>query len=298
MLPKISCVIPCLNAERYLARTLRAICAAAGEQDEIIAVYDESGDRTRDILASFAPKVRTIERSAAKPRSPAIAINLGFAESSGDILCWVGADDFVFPWAFETVRSVFAEHPGIQWITSTEPAIIRGMDIEAVTVERIEGFSLDYFLDGFTVPGLRRGAGWIQQESTFWRRELWQKVGGALSERHKFAFDLDLWSRFFEHAEICGVDSLLGAFRYREGQLSGDVSAISSEACEILDAARQLLGWRKSVLRETLLSAGRKHSKLVRSFAMATCPYSWNVAKLKPSDAGTWQVSASKFWPY
>jgi len=292
--PRISCVVPCLNAESYLASALDSLVAAAGPRDEIIAVYDHSTDKTLQLLEAYAPKLRIITRHAAVPRGAAAALNDGFAAATGDVLCWLGADDYVFPWAFDTVRAVFGKYQEVQWLTSTQPCVIRGA---SVTCEPLGGLSRDHFLDGFAVPG-RRGARWIQQESTFWRRDLWVAAGGALRSDLKFAFDLHLWARFFALAPIYGVDSLLAAFRYREGQLSSQVDKLLPEAAQVLQEARLECGWRRSAMRELLHYAGWKRSSAIRGLALRIAPYSWGVARFGPATPSSPSLRRERFWIY
>jgi hypothetical protein len=55
----------------------------------------------------------------------------------------------------------------------------------------------------------------IQQESCFWRRSLWEKAGAQLDTSLKLAGDLELWARFFRHARLHATLTQLGGFRYR-----------------------------------------------------------------------------------
>jgi glycosyltransferase involved in cell wall biosynthesis len=290
--PCISCVVPCLNAAHFLDATLAALLNTAGEGDEIIAVYDQSSDNTLNVLERFAPRVKIVVRDPSETKGAAAAINRGFAEASGDIFCWLGADDYIFPWAFSVVRSVFAQHSDVSWITSTQPCVIRD---GAVSAGRLKGLCKDSFLDGFTLPGERRGAGWLQQESTFWRRSLWLKAGARLDESLKIAFDFDLWARFFNHAEICGVDSLLAAFRYREGQLSGDSETISVECKRLLANARQAAGWKTNTFKESLLLLGKISTGAARWAGLASRFYCWK--SFRNLESGFWKPQSIAFWP-
>jgi len=292
--PRISCVVPCLNAESYLASALDSLVAAAGPRDEIIAVYDHSADKTLQLLQAYAPKVRIITRHAAAPRGAAAALNDGFAAATGDVLCWLGADDYVFPWAFESVRSVFHQLPDVRWITSSQPVVIPCEPGLSVTARKLRGVSRTLFLDGFTVSGLRRGSEWIQQESTFWRRSLWEEAGGRLDERTKIVFDLELWSRFFDYAELYHVDCLLGAFRYRKGQLSGDVNTALQSARAVITDARLRSAWKRNLVREIFIAASHKHWRFVRVLALLVCPY--RTVRICSDQSGRWCTNHEKFW--
>ena len=55
--------------------------------------------------------------------------------------------------------------------------------------------------------------GGIQQESTFWRRDLWVEAGGRLDTAFDLAADFDLWMRFANLTDIYSVTLPLAGFR-------------------------------------------------------------------------------------
>jgi len=72
------------------------------------------------------------------------------------------------------------------------------------------------YAGGFTQAGY--ATGYIQQESTFWRRSLWERVGGSLDTSYRVAADFDLWMRFNKHAELYAVDVPLAGYRTHDNQ--------------------------------------------------------------------------------
>jgi hypothetical protein len=54
---------------------------------------------------------------------------------------------------------------------------------------------------------------YIQQESTFWRRSLWDRAGSRVDDSRRNASDFELWVRFFRYAHLYSVDALIGGFR-------------------------------------------------------------------------------------
>lgn len=293
---RISCVVPCLNAESYLISALDSVLAAAAPQDEVIAVYDYSTDKTLELLKGYSRRIKIVIRDPSAPRGAAAAINDGFAEATGDIFCWLGADDYMFPWAFDVVRNVFEQLPDVSWITSSQPVVISCESVCSLISMNKAGVSRDYFLDGFTVSGFRRGAAWIQQESTFWRRSLWEQAGGRLDKDVRIVFDLELWARFFEYADLCMVESILGAFRYRRGQLSGNVRETLASARAVLSDARLKCSWRRKPLRELLLLASHKQWQMVRSLGLLLCPYV--TVRIRLGKSNQWEINREKFWIY
>jgi len=66
-----------------------------------------------------------------------------------------------------------------------------GMIIECKGLKKWSKY--DYYLKDFT---------WIQQESVFWRRSLWEKAGSSLAVSLNYAGDLELWLRFFRFEKL------------------------------------------------------------------------------------------------
>src|SRR5262249_16949069 len=76
----------------------------------------------------------------------------------------------------------------------------------------------------------------IQQESTFWRRSLWEAAGGKLNTDLRLAADFELWARFFQHADLWSISAPLGAFRSHGDQLSlKNLGSYISEATQVLN---------------------------------------------------------------
>src|SRR5262249_32462135 len=62
-------------------------------------------------------------------------------------------------------------------------------------------------------------ADYVPQETLYWRRNVWDRVGGAMDESFKFALDWDLILRFRDAgARFVRLPRLLGAFRHHEEQ--------------------------------------------------------------------------------
>lgn len=93
MTPLVSIIIPAYNAEKFIAQTILSAKSQTHRHKEIIVVDDGSSDRTFAIANEFAgPEVR-IFRQANKGASA--ARNKGFAESRGDYVQFLDADDLI-----------------------------------------------------------------------------------------------------------------------------------------------------------------------------------------------------------
>jgi len=89
-LTRISVLIPVFNCEKFVGQAIESVFDQTRKVDEIIVVNDGSTDSTRSVLERFAPDVRIIDLPHA---GPARATNAGLAAATGDILCFLDADD-------------------------------------------------------------------------------------------------------------------------------------------------------------------------------------------------------------
>src|SRR6185436_15841267 len=74
----------------------------------------------------------------------------------------------------------------------------------------------------------------IEQESTFWRRDLQRHLDYQVLAGMRYAGDYYLWRNFSEHADLCIVEAVLGGFRKHVGQLSEDLEAYRGEMRQII----------------------------------------------------------------
>ncbi|RTL46504.1 MAG: glycosyltransferase [Burkholderiales bacterium] len=91
---RVSVVIPCYNAERYIAATLEAVLAQAGSELEVIVVDDGSRDGSAARVAREFPQVRLIRKANG---GVAAARNAGIAAASHDWVAFCDADDIWLP---------------------------------------------------------------------------------------------------------------------------------------------------------------------------------------------------------
>jgi len=69
----------------------------------------------------------------------------------------------------------------------------------------------DYYLDPENVlPGDMLC---IMQETTYWRRSLWDKAGASLDLSYHYAADFELWARFMRHAQLYTIEATIAGFR-------------------------------------------------------------------------------------
>lgn len=83
---RLSIIIPVRNEEAHLDSLLESVTAGALPEREILVVDGASDDRTREIIARWAerdPRVRLLDNPQ---RTVPHAVNLGFAEATGEVI--------------------------------------------------------------------------------------------------------------------------------------------------------------------------------------------------------------------
>jgi glycosyltransferase involved in cell wall biosynthesis len=263
--PLISIVTPCFNAARFLDAAMRSVLAQDWPAIEYAVADGGSTDGSVEIIRQHENLLAWW--TSGRDGGQYAALNTAFARTRGEIMGWLNADDQYTPWALSVVGEIFATFPEVEWLTTRFPLRWdeRGRAVRCV---RRSGYSRAAFLAGENLPaGAWRHEGWIQQESTFWRRSLWERAGATLDTRWKLAADFDLWARFFQHAELVAVETPLGGFRLHADQKTSQAkTAYHEEALSILRAhgGKPVSSWRG-----TLRSLAQQLPKSVRGAGAA-----------------------------
>ncbi|WPO45825.1 glycosyltransferase family 2 protein [Pseudomonas sp. S1Bt23] len=204
-MPLISIVIPSFNQGQYIGRTLRSILSQSYSNIEIIVQDNCSTDNTSDVVASFASD--KISFHSEKDKGQADAINRGFQRSSGEILYYLNSDDMLLPNSLEFIVREFEGGPYIDCIYGNR-LIIDEWD-------RLVGRWVLPYHD----ENLLHAIDYIPQETLFWRRSLWTRVGGRVDDTLSFALDWDMLLCFVKNnAHFRHVPYFLGAFRIHSDQ--------------------------------------------------------------------------------
>lgn len=241
--PRISLVTPSYKAADLIEQTIQSVLQQKYPNLEYI-ILDGAGD------TATADVIRKYESSLAYWHSEPDggqydAINKGFARATGEILGWLNADDMLLPRSLFLVAELFSTFKDVEWLTTLQRGLWDANGYFVGTLRK-PGYSREAFLDGLNLHGLRPGSYWIQQESSFWRRGLWDKAGGRIPPSYPLAGDFALWAEFYKHATLYGVDYPIGGFRTILGQRSGDRVLYAKEAFEALTEMRRHFGWTNS----------------------------------------------------
>lgn len=207
---KISIVTPNYNGGKYLEQTIQSVLSQDYPNLEYIIIDGGSTDNSVEIIKRYESQ---LAYWVSEPDNGLYdAVQKGFDKSTGEIMAWINSDDLYHPKAFFTVAEIFNTKE-VHWLQGIPSFFDENGRV--IAVESLKQWSkLDFYLGNFK---------WIQQESVFWRRSLWEVSGSKIKTEIKYAGDLELWLRFFRHKKLYVTKALLAGFRMRsQEQLSLD----------------------------------------------------------------------------
>ena len=230
--PKISIVTPNYNYADLIEATIRSILVQRYPNLEYIVIDDGSADRSVEIVERYRPQLAYFEHQKNAGQYP--TINKGFSRATGEVLGWINSDDIYLPWTLRAVGAIFARHPEVDWVIG-HPSRIHDGTVHAMG--KLMPYPRELIREGFGHGG-PGGVGWIQQESCFWRRSLWEKAGPLRTDL-RYAADYELWTRFAKHADLYAASTLLGGFSVR-GQQNRSIANRGKYMDEVNKVAAEL----------------------------------------------------------
>ena len=211
-LPRISIITPSFNQAHFLTRTIESVLSQDYPDLEYIIIDGGSTDGSQEIIQQYASRLTYWESAPDKGQTD--AINKGFAQASGKYLAWLNSDDVYHPGALAEAVTFLENHEDFGMVYG-DCDFIDGQDRK---IGMFPAAQTDY-------RRLRRGYVHIPQQASFFKADLWHKVG-PLDASFYFAMDYDLWVRLAAQAPLLYLPGHVWAsFR-----LHGDAKTIAADA--------------------------------------------------------------------
>lgn len=237
--PKVSIVTPSFNKGAFIEETIRSILDQQYPNLEYIIIDGGSTDNSIDVIKKYASSLKYWVSE--KDDGMYHALERGFQQATGDIMGWLNSDDILHRKSLFTVAEIFHTLQAVDWIQGY-PTVIDDAG-RIIYSRRARNNKLDFYKKKY------RDGIFIQQESTFWRKKLWEKAGSHISTDYKYAGDFELWMRFFTNAELYNTSAIIGGFRmYGDGQITTNHYDAYLQECD-------------RIIDEMILKSGKHFSK-------------------------------------
>ncbi|MBF0456632.1 MAG: glycosyltransferase [Nitrospirae bacterium] len=301
-LPKITIVTPSYNQSAYLEECILSILTQGYPNLEYIIMDGGSTDNSVEIIKKYERHIGYWK--SAPDSGQYAAIDEGFKRSTGEIMGWLNSDDKLHAGALWIVSLVFSAFSKIQWIMG-RPTVWDADGTLSTVLSPIPLWSRSQYLKGHIGPPH------IQQESTFWRRQLWEAAGGYIDAALKYAGDMELWSRFFRIDDLYSIDALIGGIRNHPAQKTAkkpssnhtsggyyDYGDYNSEADVIIARETAIYNNSPSLLYPPhdpvpIINAAFKSHDLIRTENFSCFTYSKQFHRVYFTNAGTYTYDAS-----
>ena len=190
--PTISVIIPLYNKEREIEGTIRSVLAQRLQPLEIVVVDDGSTDRSAALVEAIpSPLIRLVRQPNA---GECAARNRAIAESRGELLALLDADDEWEEGFLEEVAALYREFPGCG-IYSTAFRVVSHDGIFPAPTPTRRGIVENFFRDSahryVSIPS-----------ASAIPREVIDRVGG-FPDGMKMGGDLYMWIKIARRYKVC-----------------------------------------------------------------------------------------------
>lgn len=213
--PKISIVTPSYQQGEFLEETIRSVLMQNYPNLEYIVLDGGSTDDSIAILKHYDEFITHWVSEADEGQTD--AINKGFLLSSGEIMGWLNSDDLLQPNALFHIAHTFMNDESIHLVTGLRKVIDKNSNL------------IYNFFHGRPTYDYVRHICDIGQETTYWRRSLWETIG-VLDTNFNFALDYDYWQRSIHSGyEFTLIPEYIGALRVHNQAKSSTIQDVWDE---------------------------------------------------------------------
>jgi hypothetical protein len=261
-LPKITVVTPSFQQGGFIESTLQSVLRQQGVLIDLMVQDGGSTDGTTDILRRYAPRLK--HWASGPDGGLGDAIRRGFASAEcgpDDVMAYLNSDDLLMPGAARFVAEYFASHPAVDVVYGHRVLIDEiGLEVGRWFTPRSSSFD----------PRLHD---LVPQETLFWRKRVWDRVGGV-NPTLQYCVDWDLLLRFAESgATFRRLPWFLGLFRLHPQQKT--VTQVREVGIPEMDRLRDRSLSRKATWAE--LDADMRQARLDSAVLAALWQRGWRL---------------------
>jgi len=205
---KVSIVTLSFNQAEFLERAILSVLEQDHDDIEYIVVDPGSTDGSRDIIEKYRDRIATVVDQPDK--GPPDGLNNGFDAATGDIYCYMNADDAFLPGALKEAVAAFERHRNADVVVGHGFIVDKAGDV----IRRFRSAP-------FTPWRFAHRAAIVMQQSTFFRASAYKATNGFnIDNRTSWDAEL-LLDMGLAGARVKIVDRNWSLFTIHEDSISG-----------------------------------------------------------------------------
>ena len=211
---RFAIVTPSLNQAQFIKATIDSVLEQNYPNVAYLVQDGGSNEETIEVLKSCGAGLQW--RSEADS-GQANAINRGFKRVQGDIMAYLNSDDVLLPGTLSYVARFFSENPDVDVVYGHRIYI----DADGLEIGRcvLPAHDSEVF----------KWADYIPQETSFWRRRVWEAVG-PFDETFNFALDWDFLLRSQQAGfRFRRLPRFLACFRVHDDQKNASMMLVGQK---------------------------------------------------------------------
>ena len=221
-LPMVSVIIPSYNHGRYLMEAIKSVWLQAYLATEIIVVDDGSTDNTKEIVKNI-PGIKYIYQSN---QGLSAARNTGIKNSSGELLVFLDADDWLLPGAIKTNLRYLEQDGTLAFVSGAHEKVFVDTGL---SIDEIQEVTVDHY------SNLLQGNYIGMHATVMYRRWVFNEF--LYDINLKSCEDYDLYLSITRRHPVLHHTYKIAAYRLHGSNMSGDIGMMLSTTLQVL--ARQ-----------------------------------------------------------
>ncbi|HMK21879.1 MAG TPA: glycosyltransferase [Terriglobales bacterium] len=230
----VSILIPCFNAERWIAQAIQSALGQTWAEKEVIVVDDGSRDGSLNIIKGFGERIRW---ETGPNRGANVARNRLLELARGEWLHYLDADDYLLPLKIEKQMRFLKEHPECDILCSP----MRVVHCSDHGVIEGEVLAIPEFHDPWTLLAQWRLS---PAGGSLWKREALIRVNGWKPDQ-PCCQEFELYLRLLQSgARFCYFEECHAVYRHFSNQVTvrtKDPAEWRKRRLEINDRMEQFL---------------------------------------------------------
>lgn len=226
--PKISIVTPSYNQGKFLEKTILSVLNQNYPDLEYIIIDGGSTDESIGIIKYYE---KYLKYWHSRPDAgQAYAIREGFKQATGDVLGYLNSDDMLLSGALKSVGDIFFKEQKVQCLFG-----------DCIYIDAEDKYLFTSYSKDQTYKHMLFNTMLNCQPATFWRREIYDRVGG-IDVNFQYCMDYDLFLRMLKKAgKMFSISVSLAAFRVHKKSKGNRLKEISTKEWNLIRSRHKVI---------------------------------------------------------